>query len=827
VTSAINTGNAYAVKAVSSSLLNATYTAALGTIDSLDKTRIPQFDGVDLAVGDYVLVRFGTINPLDPLPVENKAAIGVYVVTEEGDSNNSWRLTRADDFTAGLVIANQGTFRAAITGQGFTVGYDFLNKLPLSIVPDARGQSLQIGSGDVNDAVTFVVSTNLGTNLSVGSLGKMLTLSATNTFQVPLPDGSVVDQQQQLRFANNIGGTIQLRQELPQIANTQSIDARVRQATGGITSPIVIDGSRITARRNSRPVTTSDVVNGFEFVGDGASRSTLAGITMGGFTRGAAVVLDGASDILVNAMRFGEDSSGRKLANKVGVSVRNGAGGFNTVLNSTIRSGSTAGIQTIATGDSAVDGTTAIRVIGSTLGSAGFENVSGASIGAGNVLIGASPTTVSLNRLAASFINTTAANTFSVAANGLLREGLGVVSTRIIPPAGKSVATIQNIASDPRNSGFAIVTIDGSIDGVTAAMIVDIGLYGEPVDLDDLEHMRLPAGIDIRDIYLGQTLSGVNVAPNTVISGITADPAGGYILELSQPLLRADAQQVTFGTPGRTQLMFNNYGVLQTAGTSRVFNTTIGSSVFDGVKIDGGKATIGMGDTIPGVDGKLFSKDLTPQSNLIYGSGQAGIRVASSVTSTDVVIQGNYLGVTALRSVSANKLGNIVAAAALADRTLSGSVTKVEDNGATLTLRMNGSHGLSTGMFIYLRLGGATTGYCFKVTRLAQSDTVNSATDIRCELYGVTGTTVPYTATAANGATPATTVSAYLYGKKERATELALTASVDFEGNQHGVTTALPVKFSATSTTTPPSSSGTGSTAGRPVIRPIIRPVRR
>lgn len=813
VTAVTNTGAAYAVRAVSSGVLNSQYAPDDGGVYTLTASAeglIPRFDGVSVNAGDTVFVRQGNVKD----GVVETQSIGVYSVVDAGDATRPWRLQRVPDFQLGRVVANEGSLRAAKTGLAYEISFDSLNNLTMDVEAVGDDDVFQeIGSQDINDTVKFVVSTNLGTSDSTGSLGKMLELVQTNSFDVPDPqnEGAFVPQRQSLAFASSIGGTIQLTQSLPAIRQRLTIDAAApRVEVSGLgSSAIVIDGSRISRKSDSTIVAAGEEINGFEFIGTNASGSVLNNIVLAGFTRGAAVSVDNASDMLISNLKIGENAAGVKLANKQGINLRNGVGGFTTILNNSVRACNESAIQVGSSVGSSV------RIIGNSIGALGSENKWGIKLDNGTNFIGSASVDVTLKRLSVVKVQNSA-NKFTLPAGFAqlpqLRVGLGVLSARITPPAGNPSATITSISA-PDAKKAVTVTIDGTIEGTAAAMVIDIGVFVRP-EQDDPRRFQLPACVDLADVFLGQSISGPNVAAGTTISALdTSGPT--TTVTLSKAFLRTEAQAVVFGPGGRNQVSFNNYGIIQSAGTSRIYNTTIASSVFDGIRIDGGFSTIGLGSAKrQGVDGRSPSKDRDPagQNNYIFGSGNAGIRLAN-LPPANVEIQGNYFAVTNTGSANPNKAGNIIGPQNIlniVDRLKTGSVTEVSADGRLITVSL-ADHGLADGAFVWLKIGSNSVGNSYRVTRL-------SANTFKGELAGVTTvTTKPQVSNAVN-------VS--LYGATKRSAELAGTGSVDFEGNQHG----LAVAFLSVGTGAASPSTGTGAgggvTTGRPIIRPVVRPRR-
>ncbi len=351
--------------------------------------------GLAPASGDFILVSHGVTGD----PGASSAANGVYEVTDAGSSVTAWVLTRvANEAT---VVVSEGYYRTALTGLTFRVAYDGLGEVPVEIVESTAASA--IGSYDPRDAATFVVSTAGGTNDDAGSLGKMLRLVQSNA----ATDLSGERVEQSVRFGNVLGGitgptgTIVLRQELPVINTVFEIDSAVRHPlSGAAAQPIVVDGSRITSTRESTFVTGATEVNGFEFAAgastvltptpEEASRSRLSGLRIAGFEAGGAVVVDGASNLLVENLTIGLNAAGTSQAVRYGVRVTgaSGAAGPVTLLDNSIYSASVfntgAGAPLLGAGvliDGAAQG---VQVVGGTIGGAQGSNTSGIVVESSN-----------------------------------------------------------------------------------------------------------------------------------------------------------------------------------------------------------------------------------------------------------------------------------------------------------------------------------------------------------------------------------------------------------------------------------------------------------
>lgn len=397
VTSVANRADAVRARTATTASLPGVYNSVATTITAASNGTLPAIDGVALNVGDRVIVRLGAA-------VGGQAANGVYEVTNLGGVAGRWVLTRALDpdtgnpFTEGYAATTEGTFRASATGQAFRIAYDSLGNDPMQVtqVAGTGRPMLNIGTDSVTSTTTFVVSSAAGTNDAAGSLGKMIQIRQANDNSssainpMPLTD---------FRFASFLAGlngapagTIRLAQELPLITTPLAINGTPRLALPGVTgasTPIVVDGSRITTTRSGQPATALAEVNGFEFgSGSGAAAgrpgASLTGITVGGFDRGAAVKVVNAPGILLNGVTLGRDGAGQRLANNFGVLTQGNTLGT-TILASTIVSSTTAGLRVVSSGLAGV------TVVGSTFGAVNQNNGSGIEIFDGTSQIGVNP----------------------------------------------------------------------------------------------------------------------------------------------------------------------------------------------------------------------------------------------------------------------------------------------------------------------------------------------------------------------------------------------------------------------------------------------------
>jgi hypothetical protein len=557
--------------------------------------------GLAPASGDFILVSHGVTGD----PGASSAANGVYEVTDAGSSVTPWILTRVANVEEATVVVSEGYYRTALTGLTFRVAYDGLGEVP--VVIDEAAVTAAIGSYDPRDAATFVVSTAGGTNDDAGSLGKMLRLVQSNS----ATDLSGERVEQSVRFGNVLGGitgptgTIVLRQELPVINTVFEIDSAVRHPlSGAAAQPIVVDGSRITSTRESTFVTGATEVNGFEFAAgastvltptpEEANRSRLSGLRIAGFEAGGAVVVNGASNLLVENLTIGLNTAGASQAVRYGVRVTgaSGAAGPVTLLDNSIYSASVfntgAGAPLLGAGVFIDGAAQSVQVVGGTIGGAQGSNTSG--------------------------IVVESSNDDSARANSI---GVNPLSTiKLTTTSNRATLTIS------------------------------------PADWDTIGE----------DLHLGQSVSGNGIAAGSEI--IHINPATRAVVLSNRMTSSIVDSTITFGTPGRTTVSDNFYGVELRSGHVRMVNTTIVDSVLDGVVVGTALpaalwARIGAGIAL-NAEGNPDPTIRSSASNAIHSNGRYGIRFASGIdsmtesfapanpptllTPTQISIRGNYIG---------------------------------------------------------------------------------------------------------------------------------------------------------------------------------------
>ncbi len=152
--------------------------------------------------------------------------------------------------------------------------------------------------------------------------------------------------------------------------------------------------------------------------------------------------------------------------------------------------------------------------------------------------------------------------------------------------------------------------------------------------------VRLPSTVHEGDVFLGQSISSQQgtLLTGTVIDAMTTEN-GETVITLSQPVAETGVALLLLGVPGANQLLGNSDGIVVDGDSSRIVNSVVANSIFDGVRIERTDAVGGGVHRIGGALGSVpiagfegFTQFVTSDQNLaIYGNGLADLRLAKNV----------------------------------------------------------------------------------------------------------------------------------------------------------------------------------------------------
>lgn len=316
-------------------------------------------------------------------------------------------LTTTGDLREGMLVVGPGiaadtTIVSIVNGTAITlsrqatasqsgVSLKFLAATPTNfglapITVSPKAVATDIGSNNPNSTVTFVVSTNGGTNSAAGALGKMIALRQQNAARLGGdPAQAAGSQVMGFQFSSSVANDrapIRLTQELPEITKAFTIGGSPTYSSGfpagGKAAPPLIDGSRITHTRSGRTVAAGDLVSGLVVSGSAASGTVIRNVNIGGFSRqqSAAIDVRDAAGVLVSNVKLGESELGIRLGNGVGVRFTGAGTTSGTLLNSNVFGSNDSGLV--------VDnGASGVSVVGSTFGRSDIFNGVGATLSSG------------------------------------------------------------------------------------------------------------------------------------------------------------------------------------------------------------------------------------------------------------------------------------------------------------------------------------------------------------------------------------------------------------------------------------------------------------
>lgn len=659
--------------------------------------QIPTFNSVDCQLGELVLVRYGASNGAGQIDPRSPGLYQVESVGNGVDSQ--WVLSRyqgqdddgdgvLDAFYTGRVAINEGTLRTALTGEMFEISLNSIGVSPLiyQLVTEYGGLETgdfdpvlqyraNVGTNNPTGAVQFIVSTKNGSNDETGAFGRMLALLQLNT---AANERTQLPQSQSLTF-NATVDKIVLKQELPPIYKPVKIVAN---------RPVLIDGTEIqtswegnivrsgsvstnigplrpteakVARRLYRvsDAQTDDRVHGLQILED-ADGAQVAGLGFGGFNTGAGIFLQGASSVLIENMTLGRKADGTALANRIGIEVQGPGVEHTTIRGTTVVNSSEIGIL-LGTG------TSEVHVIGNTIGAVGESNTVGlklASASASPAYVGSASTVLSATVAATGIVESVAALPADTAnllfdineASQVIKPGMSLYDSQnriartvtavvYVPAAtGADAARYRVTVTDASavgpitGSGRLRAGIGNAFQVGYLAESATAGVVSRPGVLVRGEtEIRLPSGINPGDVFLGQEVSAAQsglFGTSTIVKAIRT-VGGTTFLTLSKPIMGTGQGMLLLGTAGPNSVVGNSDGIVIDSNASRLVNTLVTDSIFDGVRVERtdviGAGKHVLGDSQATVLGAMGQSLVPTTQNLVIHSNQlTGIRFAGS-----------------------------------------------------------------------------------------------------------------------------------------------------------------------------------------------------
>jgi hypothetical protein len=328
----------------------------------------------------------------------------------------------------------------------------------ISFHAEQASVSTFIGSENPRQNTRYQVTSELGGTES-GTLAALLDIAQQNQFQ---RNSAVIGETPVITFHQDVNNIL-LDSPLPAVVEKPLTINGLVDIEGTPRDAVSIDGRFISKTAAGDILTPTDEVNGLVVSGPDASGSVIRGVRVGGFNNGAAVRVDGASDVLVENVDLGLNATGGRAGTTYGVYVTGGSD-ETTILNSEIVGAEGSAVRVER-------GSTSTTIVGNKLGSSGIINDvgiesagSGTRVGVGQ--INPRVTSGSFTTQQKSYEATLKANSkvldvdasqaeWSHFSPGLAVIGTGLPSGSVIVSADEtseqliiSQAAEQNIASD-------------------------------------------------------------------------------------------------------------------------------------------------------------------------------------------------------------------------------------------------------------------------------------------------------------------------------------------------------------------------------------------
>jgi hypothetical protein len=426
------------------------------------------------------------------------------------------------------------------------------------------------------------VNENQGTvTLAAGSLSVLAIEDPNRVADVTLAIQTVnPNPADDFRFWQWTTGNVQLLQALPAINKKPiTIDGSRTSAAGGSgparLGSVFIDGQRIVRTNQGGQVTSGMQVDGLLVNGKGASGTRLANFSIGGFQRGSAIRIDGVSSTVVDNVRVGLSPTGARVPNARGITVTGNEATDNTILNSTVVGGTSAGI--------AIEGgASRTYIVGGAIGTSAIDNQVGVFVAAGtsetfigvNPVLPSQPITASTRLTAGQDSLILPRTAFSGSLMGLGVFGAGIPVGAII----RGVDSAAGVVFLGNAFGAPLQLAESRTTTVTVGHVAN--------RIEDADGKRnqlsLPPSVPLDDVFVGQRVTGIGIAANTVIAAIDR---GNRVITLSLGFTGTGPTAVSFGAPPRTVVQRNRTGIILRGNSTRITNTDVADNTLNGIEV--------------------------------------------------------------------------------------------------------------------------------------------------------------------------------------------------------------------------------------------------
>jgi hypothetical protein len=545
----------------------------------------PRGNGAGIRIQNSTGDTIGGIDRVDRNLISGNTGIGIHLRAGADHNVIQNNLVGTDRTGTGKAVANgaQGIFIEG--GSGNLVGGPSDNHR--NVVSGNAGNGVDISGGDNNVVRGNYIGTDVSGN---GALGNTMNGVVVNSASNTVVRGNVIGANG--KDFNFFMGGIVIGMDGTNAAGTVvagnfiGVGADGATKLGKHTNGVLLLGRHVNTTIGGTTAADRNVISGNDdgIVMLAGSNVTIQGNYIGTNAAGSAAVPNANDGVRVR----GSDVTIGGTANGAGNVISGNGGNGISALGSTLIQGNSLGVG--------ADGSTQIgnqRGIFVDNPGAGAVTIGGAAAGARNVISGNALYGIDLFNVNGGGV--VQGNFIGTDAGGSVAVGNGKNGVQI--NGGRNIQVFGNVISGNGAGSAGGVNVDGATDTRVAGNLIGLNALGTAAVPNGLYGVRVRSGDNT-------TIGGTTAADRNVISGNTGS---GIFLQV-----------------GRNATIQGNFIGTNAAGSAAVPNTGDGVRIFSCPGVTVGGTANGAG-------------------NVISGNGGAGI----FSTSTDLLIQGNYLGVGA------------------------------------------------------------------------------------------------------------------------------------------------------------------------------------
>jgi hypothetical protein len=455
--------------------------------------------------------------------------------------------------------------RADLEAKYFVFGQPFKQKFrvnesaksAISVHAERASVSTFIGSENPRQNTRYQVTSESG-GAKPGSLASLLEIAQQNQFQ---RNSIIVGDNPVITFHQDVDNIVLDRPLASVVEKPLTINGLI-DIDGSSRNPVAIDGRFISQTATGGVITPADEVNGLVVSGPNASGSVIRGVRVGGFNNGAAILVDNASEVLIDNVNIGLNADDGRAGNKFGVYVTGGSSGT-TFSNSEIVGSESSAVRLER-------GSTDTVIVGNKIGNSAIINNVG-------IEIAGSETKVGVGQIYPKVV----ANTFSNAPNfyeATLRANSKVIDVGASDAEWKHFSPGLAVIGTGLPRGTVIVSVDKPSEQLIVSQVANQNILSDgqifighgATALNASNEMVLNDSVPLENVFLGQL---VRVASSKIPGSVVKN---AKIIEIDQTarVIRLDStfdnsgfdaigtRIIEFVGPAENVIESNNQGIV-------------------------------------------------------------------------------------------------------------------------------------------------------------------------------------------------------------------------------------------------------------------------